>query len=185
MDPTRNLAVTVLGAAIVAVVAGVVWFGLGDTSPAPAEPVESSGTDALTAVSEVTVHVSGAVVAPGLVRVPADARVAGAIRAAGGVRVDARLSELNLAAPVRDGDHIVVPRAGEGTGASEEPSGIDLNRSTALQLEALPGVGPVLAERIVAHREEYGPFGEIEDLLDVPGIGEAKLAQMRPAIDRP
>jgi competence protein ComEA len=103
---------------------------------------------------------------------------------AGGVTSDADLTAFNLAASVRDGDHVVVPRLGE-TSPSPSGGGIDLNRASASELESLPGVGPVLAGRIVTFRDEHGRFSEVEDLLDVPGIGEAKLDQMRGAIAAP
>jgi competence protein ComEA len=76
--------------------------------------------------------------------------------------------------------------AGAGTnGDTESTSGVDLNRADAAELETLPGVGPVLADRIVAYREANGPFSTIEDLLSVPGIGEAKLEAMRDAVRPP
>jgi competence protein ComEA len=124
---------------------------------------------------------------PGVAVVSANGRVSDAIAAAGGATRDADLSRLNLAATIRDGDHITVPgheEQGIFTPAVEEP-GIDINNSTASRLEGLPGVGPVLAARIVAYRDTNGPFGEVEDLLDVPGIGEAKLAGMRDDIAFP
>ncbi|MEA3510598.1 MAG: helix-hairpin-helix domain-containing protein, partial [Actinomycetota bacterium] len=84
------------------------------------------------------------------------------------------------------GDQVVVPMPGEASQAGgDTDQGIDLNRSTAAELEELPGVGPVLAARIVDFRESNGPFVDVEDLLDVGGIGEAKLAAMRDAIERP
>ena len=84
---------------------------------------------------------------------------------------------------MRDGDHIVVPSIGERIGVDDGL--VDLNRSTAAKIAELQGIGPVLAERIVAHREEHGPFESIEDLLDVPGIGEAKLALLRSGVSSP
>lgn len=135
-----------------------------------------------------TVHVSGAVVAPGLVTVPAGSRVADAVRAAGGALATADLGALNLAAPVGDGERLIVPS--QGAGNRPEPSAggtgaLSLNRATAQELEALPGVGPVLAERIVAHRERIGGFSTVEDLLDVSGIGERTLAEIRDRVTVP
>ena len=177
-----NLAVTVLGVAVVAVIVGIAWFGVG-TGSSP-EPPTVAPTSAASDASVVVVHVSGAVADPGVVPVSTDARVADVVRLAGGVTSDADLTALNLAASVRDGDHVVVPRLGE-TSPSPAGGGIDLNRASASELESLPGVGPVLAGRIVAFRDEHGRFSEVEDLLDVPGIGEAKLDQMRGAIAAP
>jgi competence protein ComEA len=128
----------------------------------------------------LTVHVSGAVTRPGLVSLPEGARIADAILAAGGARADALLTSLNLAATVVNGQQLVVPAVGPADPATSQRDGrVAINTADAVALEALPGVGPVLAERIVEHRERHGPFGVVEDLLDVPGIGEAKLAALR------
>jgi competence protein ComEA len=133
------------------------------------------------------VHVAGAVVAPGVVQVPEGSIVAEAIAAAGGLTGDADPDGINLAARVQDGDQVVVPSSGssEPSGASPGDGLIAINRATIAELEALPGVGPVLAGRIVAYREEHGPFRAVEDLLDVPGIGESKLASIRDLIRVP
>jgi competence protein ComEA len=134
----------------------------------------------------IVVHVSGAVARPGLIALPEGARVADAVAAAGGALPSASLTALNLAAPVAGGHRVVVPEAGttpDDGGAAGGP--IAVNLATAEELEGLPGVGPVLAQRIVEHRERYGPFGVVEDLLDVPGIGEAKLAAIRDHITVP
>ena len=99
----------------------------------------------------------------------------------------ADLSALNLAATVDDGDQVVVPLKGDRTSGrsvtTDDNDGlVDLNYAAAIDLEKLPGVGPVLAQRIYEYREENGPFETVEDLLDVPGIGEAKLAALREAL---
>jgi competence protein ComEA len=140
---------------------------------APAIEIVSARADRI-----VTVHVSGAVARPGLVTLPSDARVADAIVAAGGATDDAELGTLNLAATVGDGTLLVVPSLEIG-GPVAGDGLIRINVASATDLEDLPGVGPVLAERIVAHRDSVGSFGTVEDLLDVPGIGEAKLAALR------
>ena len=144
----------------------------------------SSGTGGL------LVHV--AVGAPGVVSLPEGARVVDAIEAAGGAREDADTDQLNLARPVVDGEQVRVPVVGEvleaaspGPQASSTASGgsgagpINVNTATASELEALPGIGPALAERIVSHREANGPFKSLDDLTDVPGIGKAKLEALR------
>lgn len=175
--PTERLGLVVVVGAAVLAVAGGLYFGRGPEPALPAvEPVDPGSDPA------VIVHVSGSVAKPGLVSLPASARVADAVAAAGGATADADLAAINLADLLRDGDHLVVPAIGE---ASEAASGIDLNRSTADQLAGLHGIGPVLAERIVAFREEHGPFETVEDLLDVPGIGEAKLAMLRADVTEP
>ena len=131
----------------------------------------------------MVVHVSGAVRNPGLVSLPIPARIADAVEAAGGASDEANIGALNLAGPLRDGEQIVVPAYGESP--DPDDGGVDLNRATPTQLAELQGIGPVLAERIVAFREEHGPFDAIEDLLDVPGIGEAKLVLLRPGVSAP
>jgi competence protein ComEA len=178
-----NFHVTVIGLAALVVVGGIAWFGVGLSDPAPQSVVEER---TIVAPAMLTVHVSGEVVNPGLVRIEPEARLADAIAAAGGATANADLSRTNLAAIVRDGEQVVVPSYEDAHDAGASSSaGIDLNTATAVELEALPGVGPVLAGRIVSFRDERGRFSAIEDLLDVPGIGEAKLAQMRDAIAPP
>ena len=170
-------------ALVIAVAAGA-WYGSRGDTPAV---VEVPGGVSYTTIAEtIVVHVSGAVQEPGLVTVPSSARIADVIAAAGGAGRGADLGGLNLAATVSDGDQVVVPMPGEASQAGGgEKQGIDLNRSSAADLEDLPGVGPVLAARIVDFRESNGPFETVEDLLDVGGIGEAKLEAMRNAIERP
>jgi competence protein ComEA len=183
-DPS-NLAVTVTGVAVLVVVAGAAWFGLGseEAPPAPGQVASSQEPDS----QPIRVHVSGAVAAPGVVQLLADAIVADAVAAAGGAVETADLTSINLAAPLRAGERIIVPDTSHrGAGAVHDVQvGVDLNAATASELEALPGVGPVLAGRIVAFRTERGPFLSVEDLLDVPGIGESKLSQMRDSIGYP
>ena len=177
-DPSSRLSLLAVVGAIGVAVLGGVFFGRGPDPSLPPLPTSHDASDL-----SVVVHVSGAVGNPGLVSMTAAARIADAVEAAGGATGDADLAAINLAASVRDGDHIVVPSIHDALGA--EDGLIDLNRSTAAQLAELHGIGPVLAERIVAHRDEYGPFESIEHLLDVPGIGEAKLALLRPGVSSP
>jgi competence protein ComEA len=178
-----HLSFTVVGLGVLVLVGGVLWFGLGATEPAPPRPTVD--TVARVDGSPITVHVSGAVLDAGVVVVPLDSRVMDVVLAAGGATLAADLTRINLAATVRDGERIIVPFKGETRASPAGDEGVDLNAADASGLEALPGVGPVLAARIVAYREENGPFSAVEDLLDVPGIGEAKLAAMRDAISPP
>src|SRR5436190_5382102 len=135
--------------------------------------------------SAVVVHVAGAVLHPGLVTLPSTARVDDAVTAAGGADVDADLDALNLAALVADGARIYVPRRGEvvpavvSSGAPPPSGPVDVNSASEEQLDALPGIGPTTAAAIVAHRQANGPFRTVDDLLEVRGIGEAKLEQFR------
>jgi competence protein ComEA len=184
--PTTNprIGPIVLVVGLVIALGAGAWYGSRGPSPVPGEP--TSGVSYTTIPVTIVVHVSGAVLHPGLVVIAAEGRVADAIAGAGGADSDADLGALNLAAPLRDGDQVIVPFPGGSTPAMGAGSaGIDLNRATASELEELPGVGPVLAARIVAYRESNGPFDAVEDLLDVGGIGEAKLVGMRDTIVAP
>lgn len=131
----------------------------------------------------IVVHVSGMVMSPGVVDVVSGSIVVDAIEAAGGLRPGARIDQINLAAPVSAGDQIIVPGPGieepSQVGGSGDGAPVDLNNASAGELETLPGVGPVLAERIISFRDQNGRFDVVEDLLQVPGIGEAKLAALR------
>jgi competence protein ComEA len=175
--------IAAVGLGVLIVVGGLLWFGLGTTDPAPIRPDLVVPVDDPEAV--ITVHVSGAVASPGVVRVPVDSRTMDAIVAAGGATRSADLTQINLAATVRDGERVAVPYEGQEHVLLDGSVGLNINTSTATELEELPGVGPVLAERIVAYRDEHGLFTAVEDLLDVPGIGEAKLSGMRDAISSP
>ncbi len=178
-----------VGLCLVAIVIGA---GLGlagggqpDLEVFPASP---SSTGSISS-QWISVHVSGWVVSPGVVEIRDGSIVADAITAAGGARPGAGLDSINLAGPVLAGDQVVVPGPDESmsTGSAVSPGDglISLNRADVTQLQELPGVGPVLAERIVAYRDANGPFQVVEDLLDVPGIGEAKLAAMRDLLTVP
>jgi competence protein ComEA len=156
----------------------------GPSSPSPAPPVgEAAGTSDVVVVSVV-----GSVAQPGLVSVPTGARVADAIAAAGGLLPDADPASVNLAAVLADGQQIAVGLPGApvaaggdgGVGAAGGPAGgpVDLNTATVAQLDELPGLGPVLAERIVAHRTANGPFRSVEELDDVPGIGPSLFGEL-------
>ena len=133
---------------------------------------------------DVVVHVLGAVRRPGLLKLPAGARVDDAITAAGGVKTPKALSSVNLARILVDGEQIVVtvdgaPDGGQGAGASP---GIGLNSASASEFESLPGVGPVLAQRIVDWRTTNGSFRSIDELGEVSGIGDSILEQLRPLV---
>jgi competence protein ComEA len=173
---------------VVVVVAAGVGMVLGRSRAPETPPPPPPGLTATeTSPDSITVHVSGAVQHPGLVVVAAGSRVADVVAAAGGSTPDARLADINLASPVGDGTQIVVPGGTGGEAAAPAPADglVHVNTAGVSELEELPGVGPVLAERIVAHRKEHGPFSTVEDLLDVPGIGEAKLSSMRDQIAVP
>ena len=178
-----NLSVTAAGIGVFVVVAGALWFGVGRAAPLPSSVAPASISAEVDLSQSITVHVSGAVVQPGVVAVADDSRVADVVIAAGGATADADLSRVNLAAQVRDGEHVVIPSlSATQAGGTPPVDRFDLNTADALGFESLQGVGPVLAARIVAYREDHGPFESVEDLLDVPGIGESKLAGIRDAL---
>jgi len=170
-------------------------FDGSETEGAPGAP-EPSGEGVADAPSEIVVHVSGAVRRPGVVTVAGDARVFEAIDLAGGAEADADLDRVNLAAPLVDGERIHVPAQGEDIPEvvqSSRPAApsmgealptvspmVDINTASVSELETLPGVGPAIASAIVQTREDRGPFLSVDELLEVPGIGDAKLAQIRP-----
>jgi len=157
--------------------------GLWYSGRAPEPPPLSASRDQATVRGVITIHVAGAVRVPGLVEVYRESRVADAIAAAGGALPHADLRGVNLAAPLSDGQQLVVPSFDEGGSAAATADGrVRVNVAGVEELQRLPGVGPVLAERIVAHREAHGPFAAVEDLLDVSGIGEGKLAALREAV---
>jgi competence protein ComEA len=164
-------------------------------------------TAAPTGSAQVVVHVVGRVRRAGVVRLPAGARVEQAIAAAGGPRRDADLTRLNLARVLVDGEQVRVPRPGEplepqggggppvgsGPGASPglaggagssgpSPAPVDINTATLAELDTLPGVGPVLAQRILDWRAQNGRFTSVDELGEVSGIGDAVLARLRPLV---
>lgn len=143
----------------------------------------------------VVVHVVGQVKKPGVIELTAGARVDDAITAAGGATTKADLAQVNLARPALDGEQIIVPKRGEAPGPPGTPAAgmsgegpaapgqlIDLNTADQASLETLPGVGPVLAQRIIEWRTEHGRFNSVEDLNSVSGIGEKIFAQLAPKV---
>ncbi len=175
------IVVLVLAAFAVAVGVSVLRSTGGDAEVVPA----ARTTSAAPVPASVYVHVAGAVGAPGLYSLPARARVADAIAAAGGFTPDADRGAVNLARLVQDGEQVAVPVMGAPPPAGPAPGAdalVDLNSADAAALEMLPGIGPALAARILAWREENGRFAAVDDLLDVPGIGEKLLAGLREAV---
>jgi competence protein ComEA len=153
----------------------------GGAAPAPAAVVEVPDAPA------ALVHVTGEVRRPGVYRLAGGARANEAIRRAGGPTRRADLSALNLAAPVQDGQQVLIPRRAPAGGAAATaaaggPAGggpISLSSATAEDLEALDGIGPTLAGRIVDWRRTHGGFSSVDQLMDVPGIGPARLDALR------
>jgi competence protein ComEA len=190
--PARILA----GAAVLlAAAAGGLWLLRPPSDPPEAAIPYASTTlsPAATASTEaevLVVHVAGAVLEPGVHELAPGSRVADAIAAAGGLAPAADAARINLAAPLVDGERVYVLAEGEeepavavgtappdGEGGASGP--IDLNTADAEALDSLPGVGPATAAAIIQHRTENGFFTNVDQLLDVPGIGEAKLEALR------
>jgi len=135
------------------------------------------------------VYVSGAVEQPDVYVLAPDSIVKDAVLAAGGAADDADLDRINLASPVADGQHVYVPRQGEENPPVQPPadqpvvgSKVNINTADTTALETLPGIGPSLAQRIVDYRQANGPFGQIEDITKVSGIGPATLDNIRDLI---
>jgi competence protein ComEA len=139
-----------------------------------APPRESSAPSA--AAGQIVVAVSGRVYRPGLVRLPPGSRVADAIAAAGGVLPDTDISAVNLARKLNDGELIAI---GVDVGGDTAGGKVNLNTATAAQLDALPGVGPVLAQRIIDFRAQHGGFTDVAQLRQVDGIGEETFARLK------
>ena len=187
---------------------------------APSSLVSTAGSGTLggfaTSGLDITVHVVGAVMAPGVYTLRPGSRVVDAVDAAGGVTVDADTALVNMALPLTDADQVFIPNRGAAhatrptmkpatkhtnpthptvpqaiaaatTQAQAPDSGpgkgiVNINTADAIALESLPGVGPSTAKAIIAHRQANGPFGKIEGLLDVKGIGDGKFAEMKPFV---
>jgi competence protein ComEA len=202
-ESSRSTIVVWALAAVLAVVAGVRFFGGNDEAPpAPVRLAPQRGRDE----PRIYVHVVGAVRRPGLMTMSAGARVADALERAGGPGPRADLTAVNLAARLADGQQIVVPRAGAAgvagvaggspsdagsapsgsTSAAAPPgggvAGIHLSTATVEQLDGVDGIGPTLAQRIIEYRDEHGGFRSLAELAQVDGIGEKRLATLREAL---
>jgi len=149
--------------------------------------VREAGSRELESERLLMVHVAGAVVAPGVYNLKEGSRVSDALTEAGGPGPDALLDDLNLAARIKDGDKVMVPRAvvaaAEGIGQVQEdslsPGKVNINTASSGQLEELPGIGPSLAQRIVDYRRKNGTFSSIDEIDNVEGIGPGKLESLR------
>ena len=191
--PRETIALGVLCLLLVAGAAFAYARSLPKSTPRPlATPIAPASIEPSAAASGgLIVHVAGAVQTPGVYTLPAGARVIDGIKAAGGAAPGADLSAINLARPLTDGERVYIPRRGEtpppdaGAGAQAQGGGgssggkVNLNSATPAELEALPGIGQVLAQRIVDYRTQHGPFRSTRDLLKVEGIGEKKFDSIK------
>ncbi|WP_433928485.1 helix-hairpin-helix domain-containing protein [Curtobacterium flaccumfaciens] len=189
------------------VVRGAPTAGAVSGGPSPSAGASAGAAPSAPGAGRVMVHVLGAVRRSGVVELPASSRVGEALERAGGATDDADLDRLNLARVLTDGERLYVPRVGQqevpealgpvADGAAAGPTAgavgggdtagtgvegsavVDLNTADQTALETLPGIGPGLAGRIIAWRDEHGRFTAVEDLLDVSGIGDVRFAELR------
>ena len=192
----------VLGTSVGVVVTAVGAWWVVRVPPPPVEttiPLAISASSAAVTIAVqplvnesavLVVHVAGEVAAPGVYELPAGARMVDALEAAGGPTRRADTDAINLATPLTDAQQVFVPRRGAGVrsaaplgGASGDDAGrdgtVNVNTASASALETLPGVGPQTAQAIIEHRTKNGPFLSVDELLNVRGIGPAKLESMR------
>ena len=184
----RRLLLAAAGSLVLILLLGRFVLGAGTTTTAaslPLPPPAGAGVTGLPS-SRVVVDVVGAVRRPGLYRLAHGSRIADAVTRAGGATSKADLAQINLAAPLADGEQVVVPRRGAGvasTGAGSVPAGstsapVQLSTATLEQLDSLPGVGPVTAQKILDYRQKHGAFQSVDELDAVPGIGPKRLEQL-------
>lgn len=188
---SRGELIGLVGLVALTLVGAGLWYARSLPRPvevrAVPEPSSAAAVSPSSVAAVILVDVAGWVRRPGVYEFREGARVIDAIEAAGGARSRALLTSLNLAAPLVDGTQILVPKAGEappvgaGGGSTGSAAGglINVNTATAVELEALPGIGEVLSQAIVDHRTENGPFTSVEQLVDVSGIGDATLEDIR------
>ena len=187
----RHAALAAAGVLVVLVLGGKLMAHRSGAAVPPIPTATDAGAPAAASPSRLVVDVVGAVRRPGLYRLARGARIADAVLRAGGVTPKAALDAVNLAAPVADGEQVVVPRRGTvaaaagggagagGAGAGPSAGPVQLSTATLEQLDALPGIGPVTAQKILSYREQHGAFGSVEELDAVPGIGPARLEQLK------
>ena len=179
------------GAAVAAAILLVLLLrhlgGSGSAAPTVTPLPAPARTEKPAAAKLLVIDVAGAVRRPGLYRLQAGSRIDDAIAAAGGVTGKAQLDAVNLAAPIADGEQVVVPGRGvAGAPAASSPTAgsspsapLDLNTATAEQLDSLPGIGPVTAQKILDYRQQHGAFHSVVELEGVPGIGPGRLSQLK------
>ena len=184
--PQRRLAAV----ALVCLAAAFVFLhqrhgSAGGAAPLRVAPIRPTAAGSTLQHDALVVDVVGAVARAGLYRLHHGARVADAVRHAGGLTAKADRTAVNLAALLADGEQVLVAAKGAGAtgatsgGASGAPAPVSLSTATAEQLDALPGIGPVTAQKIVAYRQQHGPYTSVEALDAIPGIGPARIADLK------
>jgi competence protein ComEA len=188
----RQLALCVAGVVVVLVLGlSQLRRGGGETEAAPPGAAKIEVAEDGGGGGRLVIHVAGAVRVPGVYRLRSGARVDDAVQRAGGATRRADLGGLNLAAELEDGRQVLVPERARGGGAAGAAAGgvtapepapgqpLNLNTATLEQLDTLSGIGPLTAQKILDFREERGGFGSVEELGEIPGIGEKRLATLR------
>lgn len=179
MKKERFLLLLVLAGVLMA--GSVYLYGGKPRSEEPIPPAVEAATKPEQGQS-IRIHVKGEVNAPGVYQLPADSRVIDAVQAAGGAKADGDVNKLNMAAPLKDGGEVVVPKSGEEgiTAPVGKADGkLNLNTATVAELDKLPGIGSVRAEAIVQYREREGRFLQVDDLKKIPGFGTKLVDQIR------
>jgi competence protein ComEA len=175
--PVSRRRALVLAAAALALlaVAGRTLAGAGTATVQPVALVPERAAMA----PQLVVHVAGAVRRPGLYRLAEGKRVADAVARAGGATAPADTAAINLAAPLADGMQVLVPSRVAGAAGKSAGGRVSLSSASVTELDALPGIGPVTAQKIVDHRLAHGGFRSVDDLDAIPGIGPARVEQLR------
>jgi competence protein ComEA len=186
---TRKRLLVAAGCAAVLLFAASKLLASPSSQAGLAPPATPPTETAPTAPTQLVVDVVGAVRQPGLYKLGQGARIADAVARAGGATRKANLSLINLAAPLADGEQVVVPvrgaaaaaapSAGAGSAAGVPGGPVHLNTATLDQLDSLPGIGPVTAQKILDYRAKHGAFASVDELDAVPGIGPARMDQLK------
>jgi competence protein ComEA len=185
-DPPHRVILMLVASLIATMLLIIVWLYERDSST-PQEVIGEPGVQ-----PTIVVAIEGAVGTPGVYELPGGSRVQHALNAAGGLTKSADLASVNPVAPLEDGERIIVPfektpvpvgQANQTPSAEAPPVGLlNINTATADELDELPGIGEVIADRIVAYRESHGAFASIEELAEVSGISERMVDDLRPLI---
>lgn len=179
--PVSRRRALLLAAAALALLA-VAGRTLAGAGAAAEQPPQALVAEPAAAAPKLVVHVAGAVRRPGLYRLAEGKRVADAVARAGGATAPADTAAINLAAPLADGMQVLVPKRVPGGRAGTVGGRVSLSSATAAELDSLPGIGPVTAQKILDYRAEHGGFRSVEDLDAIPGIGPARVEQLRDVV---